>query len=296
MVQTTRVTPTSFVPFRRIGNQDILKCLDRLPPFSPVVRLLLTSLSNDSDDVPLSKVAILIEQDTVIAGKVLGVVNSAMYNRGQQICSVRQAVNRLGTGPLRNLVLGLSINRIWSEIRVSDSFSMLRFNRHALATAALSDILAQQLHIPEPDGAFVAGLFHDLGHLVLISLFPQTYEQLLRSVPLEGEELEDLERESFGFTHGAISAVATGFWKLPNSVQTAVRLHESCLSKVTPQKGMALTDVVHSADRCVTALGFSTIEVPCPEDAAKQALFQLGVDDAKVCAEFLRQFNSFPQM
>ncbi len=140
----------------------------QLPPFSPVVRVLLASLSNDSDDVPLQRVAALIEEDTITAGKVLGVVNSAMYNRGKQICSIRQAVNRLGIGPLHNLVLGLSVNRIWSKIPVSDSFSMLRFNRHALATATLSNILAQQLLVPEPDAAFVAGLFHDVGQLVLI--------------------------------------------------------------------------------------------------------------------------------
>ena len=145
MVQTTPVNPAANL--RRLEHQTILKCLDRLPPFSPVVCLLLASLSNDSDDVPLHKVAALIEEDTVIAGKVLGVVNSAMYNRGQHICSIRQAVNRLGTGPLRNLVLCLSVNRVWSGIRVPDSFSMLRFNRHALSLAPLSSTLSSSVSL-----------------------------------------------------------------------------------------------------------------------------------------------------
>jgi len=295
MVPTAFVTPVPYVPFRLIGNQDILRCLDKLPPFSPVVRLLLASLSNDGDDVPLQKVASLVEQDTVIAGKVLGVVNSALYNRGTQICSVRQAVNRLGIGPLRNLVLGLSVNRIWSKIRVSDSFSMLRFNRHALATATLSGILAQHLPIPEPDGAFVAGLFHDVGQLVLIGLFGETYEELRRAVQLEGEELDELERESFGHTHGEISSIATGFWKLPRSVQAAVRLHERPLPSVQPRTGLTLAEVVHIADKSVTALGFSTIEVSVPEDGAQPDLSPLGLDNTKVCNEFLRQFNSLAQ-
>ena len=294
MVQTTPVNPGANL--QRLEHQTILKCLDRLPPFSPVVRLLLASLSNDSDDVPLHKVVAFIEEDTVIAGKVLGVVNSAMYNRGQRICSIRQAVNRLGTGPLRNLVLGLSVNRVWSGIRVPDSFSMLRFNRHALATATLSDILARQLPIAEPSVAFVAGLFHDLGQLVLVSFFAGAYEQFLYTVSLEAKDQEDLERETFGFTHGEISAIATGFWKLPLTVQTAVRLHErSPLRNVEHEEvKVSMSDVVHAADRSVAALGFSTIDV-ARNEAAQLNLSQLGLDDTKVQIEFLRQFNSLTQ-
>ena len=170
---------------------------------------------------------------------------------------------------------------------------MVRFNRHALATATLSEILAQQLHVAEPDGAFVAGLFHDVGQLVLISLSNNGYGQLLRQLPYEGEELDKLERELFGFTHGEISALATGFWKLPPSVQTAVRLHETPPPEVAPPEEVdfSLADVVHTADRSVTALGFSTVDVTRAGDAA-ESLSQLGLDDAKVRAEFQNQFDS----
>lgn len=53
MVQTTFVTPAANI--RPLERQAILRCLEKLPPFSPVVRLLLASLSNASDDVPLHK-------------------------------------------------------------------------------------------------------------------------------------------------------------------------------------------------------------------------------------------------
>ncbi len=277
---------------RPVGQQDISNCLDRLPPFSPVVRLLLTNLSADSDDVPLAKLAALIEEDIVISGKVLSVVNSARYGRSQRICSVRQAVSRLGVDALRNLVLGLSVNRIWSGLRVPDNFSMLRFNRHALATAMLSDILAQRIAVRQSEGAFVAGLFHDVGQLVLVSLFPKAYSHILETVP--PEEVEDLERQSFGLTHGEVSGLATALWKLPLAVQNAVRSHENPPAIVDPnaKSDIPLEYIVHIADGFVSTLGISTIAAPVEGSNVQHALSQFDIDDAKLCEEFLPQFNS----
>ena len=68
---------------------------------SPVVRaFLLASLSNDSDDVPLERVAALIEEDTITAGEFSGRRELGHDPIVVQICSIRQAVNRLGIGPL----------------------------------------------------------------------------------------------------------------------------------------------------------------------------------------------------
>ena len=180
---------------------------------------------------------------------------------------------------------------------MSESLPTPRFNRQA--PCCNGNVIQHSgpatLLVPEPDAAFVAGLFHDVGQLVLISFFGETYEQLLRTIPLEAEELDVLERESFGHTHGEISAIATGFWKLPLSVQTAVRLHERPLPSVQPRTGVTLAEAVHIADKSVTALGFSTIEVSVREDAVQPDLSQLGLDDTKVSTEFLRQFNSLAQ-
>src|SRR5579859_1669180 len=217
-------------------------------------------------NVSLPKLADLIQRDTVIAGKVLGIANSALYSRGRQIYSINEAVPRLGIHRLRNAVLGLSVNQVWSKLQVPYYFSMLRFNQHALATAIASDLLAERLNL-DAAAAFTAGLFHDVGQLLLTTSFPSEYSFLLSDPPLDGEELDAVERRVFGGGHGDFSADAIAYWNLPADIGTAVRFHETPSRDETP--GFHLSAVVHAADRLVSALGLSVVDCPSRENAAE---------------------------
>jgi HD-like signal output (HDOD) protein len=86
-----------------------------LPPFSPVFNRLLASLANE--DTPLGEIAGIIEKDAVIAGNVLKLVNSAMYGRRDSVTSIRHASSLLGINRLRNAVLGLSLARMWNNVK-----------------------------------------------------------------------------------------------------------------------------------------------------------------------------------
>src|SRR5690349_14124061 len=65
-------------------RQTVLQRLDQLPAFSPLLRRLLATVSMDDDEISLPKLADLVQRDTVISGKVLGIANSAVYNRGRE--------------------------------------------------------------------------------------------------------------------------------------------------------------------------------------------------------------------
>jgi len=147
-----------------------LLALDDLPPFSPIMNRLLASLA--AEDVSFIKLADLIEKDTVIAGNLLHVVNSALYARRSTINSVRHALSVMGVAKLRNIVLGMSVASMWNHTKVPAAWSMRRFDMHSAAVAILSDLLAQHLPVTYPEGAFVAGLFHDLGRLLIVLILP----------------------------------------------------------------------------------------------------------------------------
>src|SRR5438445_13400288 len=114
--------------------------LDKLPPFSPVLTRLLSTLSDD--DVSFGELAGIIETDAVLAGNLLRVVNSPLYGRIATINSVRHAVAILGSAKIRNLVLGLSVSRRWAGARVPGQWNPRQFNAHSLAGAVLSDLVA----------------------------------------------------------------------------------------------------------------------------------------------------------
>lgn len=272
------------------ARTKILTCLNKVPPFSAVLRRVLATLAMRDDDISLPDIAKLIEKDTIMSGKILSVANSALYGRSHDISSVRHAVAILGTTRIRNIVLALSVNRFWDGIRVPEEFSMLRFNQHSLATATLSDMLVERVASADAEHAFIAGLFHDVGQLVMLNMAPADYNRLLHEIPFDGPELQARERDLFGFTHADVSAEVTSFWKLPVSLQMAVQFHE------TPpvsngHSSIALSEIVHAADRYVAASGFSVLDCQQGEDETNGFLEPLGVDEEEVFAKFLEQFG-----
>src|SRR5439155_24931738 len=124
------------------SKEHALRSLEKLPPFSPVLNRLLATLARE--DVSFAKLADLIENDTVLAGNVLKLVNSALYGRKGSVNSVRHAVSILGVTKLRNAALGMSITRMWSAIHTPAAWSMARFNQHSIAAALLADLLTQE--------------------------------------------------------------------------------------------------------------------------------------------------------
>ena len=200
-----------------------LRGLNDLPPFSPVLTMLMASLSND--DVSVPKLAALIEKDTILSGTMLRIVNSALYGRRGTVNSVSRAITIMGLLKLRNTTLGLSVNRMWKGVRTPAGWSMERFNLHSLATAILSDQLAQKLPVSYPETAFVGGLFHDLGKLIIATGLREEYDEIARLSALHpGIESELLV---LGFTHAELSAAALERWNLPANVRDAVASHHA---------------------------------------------------------------------
>ncbi len=232
--------------------------LERLPPLSPTLTLLLATLTRE--DVSFAKIAGLIEQDPVLAGNVLGLVNSSLYARRGRVSSVRYAVSLLGVSKLRNAALSMSITRMWNKIHTPKSWSMQTFNRHALAVAMMSDLLSQDASVSYPEGAFVAGLLHDLGKLIIAVCRTEEYAAIEESVRATGRPLLECEIEILGTTHARLSGDAMQAWKLPEAIGAAVRYHHNPKSDPTgpgPQQ-FTLSYVVATADEYVNQLGWGS--------------------------------------
>jgi len=266
-----------------------LRSLSALPPFSPILNKVLASLAKE--DVSFSKLGDLIEKDTVIAGNLLHLVNSALYARRGTINSVRHALSLLGMNKLRNAVLGMSISRMWNAVPTPASWSMARFNMHSAATAILSDMLAQGLPVHYPEGAFVAGLLHDVGKLLIAVALPEKYECVAERHS-NGAPLLECEQETLGFTHPELSARALAVWNLPQPIQDAVRDHHRP-SHAAGAAEAPLSAIVAAADRHVNSIGISILQA---SSTAPRAGFEdLGLDrerGARLLEEFQTEYDA----
>jgi putative nucleotidyltransferase with HDIG domain len=229
----------------------ILGALDKLPPFSPVLTRLLATLVDE--DVSFGELAGIIETDAVLAGNLLRVVNSPLYGRISAINSVRHAVAILGSVKIRNLVLGLSVSRRWAASRVPPGWNAPQFNTHSLAVAVLADLIALETPVPYPEGAFTAGLLHDIGKLLIAVALPEPFATVYEAYKSGGDSSEDCEWGVFGAKHAEISGAIMKKWKLPQPIQEGVEHHHS--SDEADHGQLHLAHVVEVADRYINSAG-----------------------------------------
>ena len=260
-----------------VAKRDrLLRGVDGLPPFSPILNRLMARLARE--DVMFSEVSELIEKDTVLTGNLLRLVNSALYGLAGTINSARHALSILGIEKVRRFVLALSMVRLWRREPTLACWSSARFNMHSAATAIISDLLVQDLRTDYPEGAFTAGLMHDFGKLLLASAQPRDFEAIQYLVDAGGGSQEECEREVVGITHAELAAAALGRWNLPAPISRAVRFHHSL--DQGDGHHLPLSRVVQAADVCVNRMQITVLEThPECGGAPEEVLAALGLAD-----------------
>jgi len=271
-----------------VYREKAIKALEELPPFSPILNRLLADLGRD--DVSFSRLSDLIEKDTVIAGNILRVVNSALYGRRGTINSVRNAVSVLGLNKLRNFVLGMSVSRMWTQSALPKTFSTARFNQHNVATAILADLLAQYRPVHYPEGAFVAALFHDLGKMLIVIGMRSEADEIQKLYAGGRMRLIECEESILGLNHADLSAAAVAAWNLPEPIQNAVMYHHRP-AFAAPNDSIPLSRVIAVADHYMNNNGRSIDPAISPLDLeSSDTLDSFGLGDKTEAV--LKQFES----
>lgn len=196
--------------------------LDRLPSI-PAVYWELSQCVCQSD-CSTADLAHIVEQDPAICAKILQIVNSAYFGLPHAMTSVQQATTYLGVELLKALVLTA---HVFAPLAVSpvEGVSPDMVQRRSLLTARLAKAL-----LPDPklaEGAFTAGMLHDLGTLILVLGMPEAYARVLETARTTGVMQHLVEKEQLQVTHAEVGAYLLGIWGLPLRIVEAVALHHT---------------------------------------------------------------------
>ncbi len=230
-----------------------LRAADRLPLLSAVLHRAL-SLFSRGEDVAIGELAGVIEQDVVVAGSLLSIANSALYGGYSTVASVRQAIARLGVHKTRNVLLALSVTKSFNGVRIPGQWSSIRFNAHSLATATMSDLIVQTAPASHPEWAFMAGLLHDIGLLLIAAGLPEPFKAIAAHA---GNDFQLIarERELLGFTHFELGAEMLARWNCPPTVQEAAQFCKTTAFQF--EQPLSLGVVVKTASLLADAHGVS---------------------------------------
>jgi putative nucleotidyltransferase with HDIG domain len=169
------------------------------------------------NDVDARRLIRLVSQDPIFTIRVLRLANVAAFAAAGEVTSIQIAVVRLGTRAVRNAVLTACLSSWAQAIDAYGRRGLLEL-QHAVGTACVARRLAERLQGISEE-AFVHGLLHDVGKLVLLRMRAEYLRRGGRRPTLD--EFEQVVAEQ----HADIGATALQLWGLPESVRTAVRWH-----------------------------------------------------------------------
>lgn len=203
-----------------------------LPRLQAAARALATANAGASalmgllvdPDVDLDLVLAELDRDPALAARVLKVANSPFYGRAGQIGTVRHAVALLGLTAVRSIAAAGCLDRL-TPARGGPAFDGRRFRRHSLAVALATRALARHQGLPIEAEAYMAGLLHDVGVLVLMRAMPEATSRFDRAAaPPEGL---DAEYAQLGATHVQAGQLLAEAWQLPGWLVQALAQHHA---------------------------------------------------------------------
>jgi putative nucleotidyltransferase with HDIG domain len=158
--------------------------------------------------------------------KILQLVNSAFYGVPRRVAGPEEAVVFLGLDMIRALVLTIGLFSGFEESGIPKKM-VEDIYRHSLKTANLAKAIAtkENMDKDQVEEAFMAGLLHDLGKLIMVHNMPNHYGELLQATLDKNLPVHDAEIRIFGATHEKVGAYLIGLWGLPDSIADAVAFH-----------------------------------------------------------------------
>lgn len=199
-----------------------LSTLKNLPTLPHILLKLIEACNRDNQD--MNGISDIVSKDPALSAKILTLVNSAYLGLPQKVEAINQAVMLVGTNGIKNIAICACVYEAFPKSQGNGIFSLKKFWWHSLRCAFLAQRMAYELDACQPDEAFLSGLLHDIGKVVLWVNFRKTYEDLLdksgndRALLLAGEA-------HMGATHGEVGAWLLERWQLHPSIVDPVRYH-----------------------------------------------------------------------
>ena len=186
----------------------------------PSVVIKLRQYLSDPD-VSFDELAKVIEYDPGLTANLLQLANSAYFGWSGKIKTVKDAITRLGTNRIFQMVLCMSVAPLVRKPVKGYDMESNGLWKHSIATAICGEQLAMIKNIPDSEEVFTAGLLHDMGKILLGTFVEIDDEPIKDLVNSEGLSFNQAERRILGIDHAEAAAELLQYWKLPESVPRA---------------------------------------------------------------------------
>lgn len=162
----------------------------------------------------------IISRDVSLSSKVLSAANSSFYRQWGELKDLNRVLVVLGLNTLKTLVMTSAVQQFFSQIPASRLQYLDAIWLRSLSCAHIARRLATLTAYEAPDQAYLTGLIHRLGQLVLLQCFPKDYSALLNEHSIDIDTPQ--EKRTIGTTHNEIAAYLLETWKMQSFMADAV--------------------------------------------------------------------------
>lgn len=246
-----------------------------IPTIPDVAARALREMGNPRADGP--RIAAIISRDHGLTTRVLQLTNSAAFGLRRKVVSLEQAAMILGFNRLKTLVISASCRQLYRHF----GWLEMELWLHSVACAAATQLIAKQAGIPAGE-AFVAGLMHDVGKVVMNNAEPDQFREVVKAAEDgSGYDAEGLEREAFGFSHSEVGALLIRRWDLAPELESVLLMHHDPELLVTQEDDVQKTTwAVMLADEICHREGLGTAPVEYAYGLEEsEAAMALGLDE-----------------
>jgi len=233
-------------PTRRHILEELKQIRD-LPTLPSTFMRVLKALRNPKSTA--KEIALIIESDQAITMRILRLINSSFYGLSRRVDSVQQAVVLLGSSTLKNVVISVSVFKALGGSSKDDVLNREAFWQHSIGCGMIARFLGGKINCGRDEEAFISGIIHDIGKVVLDQYFHDDLLAVVRAVRERQISFYEAEREELGITHSEIGSALADIWGLPPNLIEVIGNHHKLAADSPHAKLAALTQLADATAR-----------------------------------------------
>lgn len=203
-------------------SADAVNEIDAIPQFPEHILRIMNILENPNSN--FDNVSEILKNDAALVADLIKTANSTMYILPKKVDSIEEVVRLLGIYTIKNLVITYTTNKIFmNKYNLSVIDEMMK---HSSEVAFYGYEIARFLREKEDmDRAFIAGMLHDFGKIIIKSLRPEMIEKIEAICHAKGINNFFVESLTNGYNHSVVGYKLAQKWRFPPYLIDAIRYH-----------------------------------------------------------------------
>ncbi len=234
---------------------SIVRAIGDIPAIPHIAGLVMEK-APDPNTTP-KELNDIISRDQGMAARVLKMANSSFYGRSKSVTKLTDAILVVGFRTIQSLVMTAAVRDLFKTFGLLDQLLW----EHSLGCAFAARTIAKRFRFPKVEEAFLVGLLHDVGKVLLNINAPEKMSLIAEQVYNDPgtHTFYDLEQEMFGFNHAQLGQLLARKWSFAPETEMVIGNHH--LFEIS--EGMPpLTYIVHLANGICHKLEIGPTRIP----------------------------------